>query len=769
MSQQVMGTWSVYVDGVNRTFVRGIPITVASMTDTDPFGPGDAVLNLPMVSPLEPVGSPGTELAWLRAEAKVEIVWTTTHDKTLRALNGLDINKQYRWRGFINSIEWSSTENEAGLSITCIGALRILDSLLAKPLAMQRPITYEHALFLTMQEASVASRGRIDAMHELNWDQPGLKWWDKTFNIKDYEGAPNYLKPIDIKTGNRWTGLLTRERGQWDKLLSSYVAGMLSVMYTERGRFTMRLHPTAWRPVLRHINMWDALTKARVLLVEAASPGVSFQLASDYSQSLNVIYGSVRSSYSNTEFNNEQWSANGRRNYFEPFAVSPHVDADNILSASANVMRREQHVQFADGLQPNEAIMVAASHLQRNGEPGLVGSITVSHVDPLMWDTVLTVDGDTTVGGELVPFPKQLIQAGMSIQLNGYQGRSEGPILLINEVTHDVENNSTTMQVDSKYRDFLTTREVQIRGRDALRPMHLMTVGKYDPIVQDRMMPWSYQRSGFVPFKSKPVWDKWIKRGGSKVDEPFPWLNMTRKFPPKTHQNMYLKIPKAKGPKPRGTKDERVTTKAFWSRWKGEKDPTNGLTYLSAAGNISSFKIMCVDEDGNLLPVSFHVSLWWSKHASAADTPQLLAPWDENGRHYKKNTYYPFYPWAWEGFKGAPDPESEYPSGEQPRNLEFRQPTVAPIAGYGTYWDRPGYWPASPQAKGAKRTGMFVDDTGFDYNMMDASAQAWNPHNQDKNTREMNASIQVLVFCDEKINQDKYFIGRLYRSEPGMA
>jgi hypothetical protein len=71
---------------------------------------------------------------------------------------------------------------------------------------------------------------------------------------------------------------------------------------------------------------------------------------------------------------------------------------------------------------------------------------------------------------------------------------------------------------------------------------------------------------------------------------------------------------------------------------------------------------------------------------------------------------------------------------------------------------------------GAEPTGLLVDEQGF----------AWDLTNTDVNVNvqeppETNllyperADIYIMIYCDAQQYQDVYFLGRIYRREPGTA
>src|SRR5690606_215480 len=59
-----------------------------------------------------------------------------------------------------------------------------------------------------------------------------------------------FLRPYGVKTGDKWTGLTTRNTGGWEPVLTGFVQTLLSVMYTEESQWTI-YKKTGRIPVLK--------------------------------------------------------------------------------------------------------------------------------------------------------------------------------------------------------------------------------------------------------------------------------------------------------------------------------------------------------------------------------------------------------------------------------------------------------------------------------------------------------------------------------------
>ena len=845
------GVWTLTVEGVNRTFFRNVPVKISSLEDTDPFGPSAATFSLPQVSPLEPVGNPGTDLDWLVPDARVEITYVANErfDQAAR-ISGLT-EAQYSWKGFIVSFSWKSESGGVELSVDCVGALRILDNILAMDSKVSQPYSYEAAIKLRVNEAidavGVDSRGdsRIDKMDESGMFAPGtpltqgsnpvFKKYDPSDVVvfdggaTDADGtvmrppAPRSVEwwriPKGVKPGDYWSGMLTRDLGNNNKLLTEYVNGLLEMMYTSKGRVSMRLAEGTWKPELFHQYLFQFADNAAMLQIDAASPGVGFSMDQDFTQSVTTVYGAVSSNLDGSSYDGEEFTIDGKESYFEPFAD---------VATSSKIMPREQFIQFTDGLGVGDALQQSREHVSRNSEPGFTGTITLNTVDPRIYE--LSEGG--SYGGELLPFPRQLLRPGMYVRLNGFQGRNPGIALFVTQVSHDVESNTTTLNVDSKSRDFVTVDQVRVRGRDSMAPVHLMNVGEYSGQASDRIYPWSPSDSGFLPDASKNIWRSYAASGvDTRRGGDFPWLDLVRKYPPSRNPGAYAYIPATTYKW--GTPSEPLNQSQvnnYWfpgaalGDWIWEPDalgtgvgdwvqtfdsgPFKGntltLTYLRenfpnwdwghtsptnpndnmvrlGAGNVTAqaLKIMCVDVNGNPLPVSFYFALYSSIGFASDSGPALPGNYPEafqnnpmypsfklageHQRYYEETSYYPFFPYA--GEEKLPDGTTEGPAGQEGAALARIGNANNRLLALGSYWERPGWFPLSMQddkAAAQGPTGQLVYNKEFSAtSTQDVESLTTTPWTNQQ-TQLDTAYGSFLIFCDDLPNVAKYFIGRIY-------
>lgn len=710
------GYWKVSIGpagatATDVTMVRGVPTLIQSMSTTDPFGPAQAELSFPGISMLDRFGA-GTDLAWLRPEANVNIAWVD-------AAEGAKPGPV--WEGFVSSFSWPFDEASGTLTVGCTGALRQADYCLAKPRYRYRPIPFEKAIQIAM-----------DGVPDRRYNQTTVvwpSWWKKTYNEASYKKLERHRRPEGIGNGKKWSGMLTRETGQWDQILSSFVQGLLTAMQTDNGQFTLMLD-AGRKPVIRFRSR--LLDHDLVpLVLDVLTPGINLDLSLDFTQRLNVVYGQGRS-LAGTTYSNMRVSPSGMTTYYDPFAANKHIHPDKW--AWVQSLRHEVRLQFYEGMSAQDGEKVARAHLTRHSEPGIMGTITLQNADFRNPRTNRLVS-------------RQRVTAGQTLRLDGFMGQNPGPLLHITEAMVSPQDNTCTIKVDSKYRDQLTAQEIRLRGRDALTPTRLMTVGQYQPNIPDQLLPWSYpQGSGFIPYESLKFWK------GAPENLAFPWDEWTRRRPPKSKswRGCYIRI----GP--------ASTTNAGknWNRGPGAKG-SGSIAHLrlSQAGDIKLLQIAAFDRNGNVMKVGFHVSIWQgSTGVTASDTPKLLADDMVPGKDYKKAQPYPFYRNAWEQFDAKGNRFSD------PNQTHAEQIL---LMGYGNFFERAGYYPGSSSVYQATPTGLLVDETGFSY---DGSTNPnFDPTGKRKNSWATGGVMEVLIYCDEQGDESVYFLGRCYRREPGTS
>lgn len=245
------------------TFFRGVPTIVEQMTFADPFGDAVAVIHLPQCTGFDgpytdpPVNSVPSETWWLKEYANIDVYWVPASTTPIGGGEQMIINPLTNqrdmylhaslavaiWEGYIVSLDPTSAD---GVRVQCQGALYQLDRYYAKPLYPVKPKTVESMI---ERYFDPRRRGLWTQKLEIRWPV----WWRITYNAaalaKFTRKGWRYV-PTGISTGGdiligwdpdlnewiyspdpNWTGYVTRNSGAWEKALTGYIQGQLSIMY----------------------------------------------------------------------------------------------------------------------------------------------------------------------------------------------------------------------------------------------------------------------------------------------------------------------------------------------------------------------------------------------------------------------------------------------------------------------------------------------------------------------------------------------------------
>lgn len=724
LATNVQGTINVVIrptgstGAVNATYVRGAQTQIGTFSSTDPFGAEQLSLSFPAITIFDTLGH--GELEWLVHSADVDV----SYDGDLPA--GYPTNG-WRWEGYIVSFGRSNT---GGLEVNCIGALRQMDNYLAKPTYPTRPLPYEYAIIHAWD-------GKPDA----RTTRPVVEWPTDWSTIYRQPAAltPGYLIPAGVQPGNRWSGLVTRATGSFDPLLTSYISSLLAAMYTPAGRFTLDLDPHR-RTVLRMRPFVDDVNPD-VIVVNPGNPGVAINVNIDWSQSLNVVYGQG-TALNGVTYSGMQVSADGNTTTYTPLAalrqVEPTTDKNGWLQQHR--MRKEVNLELTKGLDQIQAQQVAQAHLQQFADPGVTGTITLTS-DPRIGD----FDGPVC--------PRLLIRAGMTVWVPWLFGNPDGQFFHISSVSGDIGSGTMTLTVDSKYRDTLTVNEVKLRTRDSLSITRALISGQYKPLVPDDLLPWSYaEGSGYIP--SGHEYSSLRLFAGMPNDVAFPWESWLRTRPPRSAswKNCYIPV---------GTASPDAD-----NNWAVVKD-TAGANMaipvkMSQAGNIRLIQLAAYDGDGNVMPVAFHVSFYYLNGTNVMSMPKIVDGQVPTGSTYQVGQHYPFFRDAFQTYK---------PDGtlNGPADVPQTTTSAVPVAGasWGDFYERAGYYPGS-YSQGDPATGMFVDETGFSFDVSDVGANYFDPRRA-KQIASYAGYLYIMIYCDGQGTKPVYFTGRLFRAEPGTG
>jgi hypothetical protein len=685
------------------TFFRGAPTRIISMSTTDPFGDASSSIEFPQITGFDRPGS--GDLYWLVPWANVDIQHYFA-DGTM---------SDWCWEGMVVSEDPS----EEGLAVACQGALYQLDNFRAAPWFPQYPIPYELLIKHTMDPANNPTLRTAPLQIEFpdNWNITV-----PTFDRPDYLW---FLRPYGVKPGEKWTGLTTRNTG-WDNKLTGLIQSLLSVMYTEDGQWTI-IKRRGRIPVLKvrpHITKPDEDT----LEIYYGAPGVRVQLSRDFTQSANVVYGSGVD-LSGSTFSNQRVTPDGQHTYYEPFAALPYVHpatSDN-ARLNKNFIRKEVRLEFPQGMDAVAAAEMAAGHLRRFADPGYTGSITLT--------------SDPMVSGQ--PRSRFLIRAGDNILVKGFRGTNL--LMHVTECTVDIPGASVSLTVDSKFRDALTVAEVKARTRDALDPVHLLQVGRFSTTVQDQILPWSYSEgSGVLPSGGEyDATEFFTKRLGT--NSRFPWTDFTTKFPPKKYPKYYVRV----GP-------EAAKADLNWANLQSNGIALGIPIRMAQQGQIRLAQIAAYDEDGNVVPCRFHISIYNNSGVDSTAMPRIPSNTTPGRGKYKEGEAFPFYQGAFERIN---------PDGTENQDpLRVLHESSGLVVGWGNYYEEAGYYPGR-SSTGSPRTGLLVDESTWSF---DTTSDPDFDKYSVPNTRNASTTglLYAMIYADGHGNKPVYFLGRFWRVEP---
>lgn len=685
---------------VDITMVRGVPTTVMSMSTTDPFGPSEASLAIPRVTLFDRLGE--GDLWWCLPEVDVLFAYVTSDGRVLAV-----------WEGYMLSRDYGMENGGGTLTVSCPGALHQLDNYLAKPEHLYAPMPFEQAIARQFENRPDLRVGPVTML----WPE----WWDTRYAPNAELDRTPWMIPTNVDVGDRWSALVTRYTGQFEPVLTSYIGQLLSSMHSPSGQFTLLLDQGR-KPVLRHRTHLRR-PASDTLHVDLLWPGVSVAMSEDYSQRLNVVYATGKALNGNV-YTGMKVTNDGQHSYYSPFAARRAVEPadENNLWLDANLMRREVQLSMAEGLNAAEAVPVCEAHLGRYADPGLTGTIDLT-TNPLL-------AGD--------PFPRQAIQAGMSVCLHGLYGDQEGRMFHITATSLGPEG-AMSLTVDSKFRDHLTVDQVRLRGRDALTPTRMLTTGSFVPSVPDQSFPWSYEMgAGYLPYGSQGMFR------GVDADEPFPWVDWVKSHPPRDPQwrSHYAHIG------PRSTNADQNWSAAL-------------PLLLSASGSSRLVQIAAYDRDGNVMRIGFHVSIYTSNSVSATAGPVLSVDDAPDFPPYAGGQHYPFFPNAWETV-------DEFGVVQNPQTPQA-EATASIIIGWGTGWEKAGYWPGS-SSHGDPATGLLVDESPFNWDLTSLPNHVNTQEPTAINVADpQRATVYVLIYAEDQGDRDVYFLGRVFRTEPGSS
>lgn len=739
---------------INLTSFRGVPTQIGQWGFSDPFGAKDLALTFPEVTIWDTVGQ--GDLEWVADGASIELIWVGPVPSTYPF--GLPVWKTFvvegdrlptpyvagwvggfRWEGYVASYDIDTQE---GLAIAATGGLYQLDRYNAKPEYPPRPYPYEVAIARQFK-----NRPHLRTKHmKVAWPPD----WQKTYTPPGAH-TPTYLVPVGVRPMQPWTGLLTRDTGSWEAVLTSYIQTILAGMYTANGRWTLDM-VQGRQPLLLHRDI-KTVAGAETAIVDASAPGNLVSLSMDWTQSLDIVYGQG-TALDGVQYTGMEVSADGSRTFYEPLAYRRQAfpTTDNKWLDTRD-MPTEVLLQLQPGLDPAGAASVAQFHLRSFADPGLTGQVVLGT--------------DVTMNGE--PMLRYLVRAGMDIAIPGLLGRPEPTVLHVTDNECDLVEKTNTLTVDTKFRDALTVKEVRARGRDSLKVSRMLVGGQYTPPVPDQLVPWNYNKgSGYIPSGHT---QNCVELFNGMPDQIiFPWTPWTTQRPPKDHhwRNSYVHI----GP-------ASAVAANNWAYRQGGPSTHHGLgghfgiTIRAAqAATIRLLQIAAYDKNGNVMEVPFHVSFYTSRQVNVGSMPQVT-PFDvSNGSAdgHVADAYYPFGADAWETYESSGVlANPSIPVAVQGSGL---------IRVYGTGFEQAGMYPGSgttlsgggrdPNGVSAA-TGLLVDEAQWSIDTTQQGQNFFIPYVKGSDQPKLTGLIYAMIYCDQQGANDVYFLGRLFRVEPGTG
>jgi hypothetical protein len=710
------------------TFFRGRPCVIDSYTFSDPYSDATAQITFPQITELDDL----EEVWWCKEFSRIDIYWapasaTKISDFDYPATNpdtgktGWWINVGQKGNPIWEGHTYSYQPTSDGSSIQCQGAVFAVDRYISKPTFPPRPQTAEYLI----RKAFNSSPTHLKPFNPEHILWPGS--WSKLYsNTSLSEDTFNNFSVDGVLVGEKWSGYATRQTGNWGRMLTGFVSELLGVMYTPDDCGTTE--GNQWT-VLKGVGRQPYLTirdrfRTPDFSFYAGTPGIDVSLSRDALATSSIYYGTGTAT-DGSKWSNTAISADGSATEYLPIAYfGDHYPLDS-PNRPKYLISGETMVQFGSGVGLDQAYVAGDKMLKRDYDAGWVGDIT------------LKIDPSSTVS-------KWTIKPGMCVQVKNYAGLATLN-LHIAQVRCMPEEGAVTLSVDSKFRDLLTLEEVTSKIRDPLTPAKLLKVGERSGILEDHLAPWDYTAgSGMVPYEARSFFLEMPR------SSRFPWTDWTTTHPPRDYGEYYVKVAA-----------NRTHSKLRW----------NACSFLTAsAGTIRLSQFVCVDEDGEIVKIPYHVSIhdvnvlddakieidenasedgiiasdaWWASiPRDTAGTSEMYSPllnakmWmrtDPSGNTLEGTTYYP--------------PESM-------------------IVGWGTYEQPAGYSPGR-KTDGTRPTGMLLDESTWSFDNVGGTT---NNARLDPRGAATNNLTKTKLVCTiyAKHTEPVYFIGRMWRNEPGF-
>jgi hypothetical protein len=300
------------------------------------------------------------------------------------------------------------------------------------------------------------------------------------------------------------------------------------------------------------------------------------------------------------------------------------------------------------------------------------------------------------------------------------------------------------------------------------------------------VLPWSYQAgSGILPQPAMKFFNEILAQKAPTAQ--FPYEEWTTKYPPKDHPTWYVKI----GP------THADNSNFNWASEAGVAIPIR----MAQAGSIKLSQIAAYDKDGHVMPVKFHLSVYFSTGITWQDMPHfpdVNKGYDKDGNPLKddaghvipnpdfpdylaarrvdgtiiptsygtehgKAQAHPFFKDAWEAIN------ADGTQGSKDIQTRLVATNAGLVVGWGNFYEPAGFSPGKCQGRpSVGRTGRLEDAVSWTWDM--ATAQRIHLDDPKENRKDHNiGQLFVMIYCDDQGPDPVYFLGRFFRQEPGAS
>lgn len=704
------------------SFFRNTPIVISSYSSGDPFSDSVAVINFPQITGMDEIGV--GSLDWLRGTPNVDIYYIEPDTAGSDLMSSL--NQQYEYvypdnwglnplnnvfQGFVASYELEQSDGSSSLSVQCQGALFQANRIISKPTYPSNPKLYEDI---------IADALSNDKHPSLRFQDIGTPVWPDGWDVLFPSGAATVFTPTGGKAGQKITGYWDRRDGNFRETLTGFVQGMLDNMYTQEDsgvrpgdNWTILMGPNR-KPSLQ-VRKSDS---EPLFDLHYGQIGATFSLSSDLTNAVNVVYGE------GTGLDGVNWHGTDISNDGQTTSYIPIGYQDNVYPESTDSevnetfdISRVLNETYLTGLELNfqQAQNLAQLKLSQFSDPGWTGTITIS-IDPNF------NFGDYS--------SRWQIKAGFSVRVRNLFGSGPtGKIFHVAQVNANPMAGTVELTVDTNYRSLLTLDEVRSRTRDPLTPTKLLRIGNTSIAIKDQYAPWNVNvGSGFIPTDSTNFF--------ADNNSLFPWKNQVAEYPPNLYPGYYVRV--------------NANAKYSKDRWK------TFPIILSESGSARLTQLAAYYEDGTPANVAFHFGIYDIR--GGIMDPNYF-PHTGTG---KTGNYSPFRKYA---FTKIDDNGTPWSTGTAALNKEYEPDPSAKVL-WGNLDQKAGYWPGQ-SSLGSPATGLLVDEGSWDwsFNQNDKDVKRVAGQNPATTVPTTAYSYTAAIYCEA--NEDVFFIGRIFRKEPG--